>query len=323
MVFGYIMFLWLLSINGGLFEFLENLQSWRSEGISGQGIFIFPATIALSIGVILYASKYTLRPALNSNRQIKLVLMLIIALVPPSVIGFRGLILSPIIHFLIVFRDSLVTGISRLKATVLIIFAAAIFTAFGMYRQWSEVVTDRLSLFDGLKLLFEIRPELAFDVFLRSRGTDVVSTVISKLDATDQFIGFKSTLFEAIAILAPRSLIEKSGPLSVEFSKIFFGVNGGVSPTVIGELYWMGGILAVGIGMALFGFIAKIVYCYYIDNKSNLYSRLGYALFFVHFGLMAEAIQGNLNAMVLIFSFYLIVLFGLRLRLFTKQLLPS
>jgi oligosaccharide repeat unit polymerase len=317
-VFCYLMFLYLLFINDGLFNFLDNLQSWRSVGMTGQGIYIFPATSMLSISVILFLTKYADKEKLNNKTKLKLVLMLLFALVPPLVIGFRGLVITPIIHFMIVFRESLVTGISRVKTIVFVILITVAYTAYGIYRQWGEINTDKPSLFDGLRIFIEVRPELALDVFLRSKGTDVVGTVISQLDVTGQYNGFMDSLIEAISILAPRAMVDKPDPLSVQFSMIFFDRSGGFSPTLIGELYWMGGAIGVVIGMFLFGLIAKIVYSYYMDNRSNMYLRLGYALFFVQFALMAESLQGNLNAMVLIFSFYVVLLFAIRFRFSTK-----
>lgn len=322
-LFGYIMFLSLLSINGGLSEFVNNLQSWRTEGMNGQGVFIFPATIGLSMGVILFSSKYSIARG-RSKENIKMILFaLIVALIPPAIIGFRGLILSPIIHWLIVFRESITSRLGKGKVIAISFVIIFIFTAFGVYRQWSEVVSDRFSLLDGVAIFFDARPELMFDVFLRSRGTDVVGTVISKLEASNQFVGFSGSIAEAVSIVVPRIIVDKPTPMSVQFSQIFFGVNGGVSPTVIGELYWMGGCVAVAIGMAFLGIFAKLVYSYYTDRKSNLYSRLAYALLFVHFVLIAEAIQGNINGIVMIFSFYFMLLFALNLSFVSRRAFVS
>jgi oligosaccharide repeat unit polymerase len=318
-LFGYIMFLALLSKNGGLSEFISNLQTWRTEGVSGQGIFIFPATVGLSMGALLFSSKYSPIQT-QSKANIKLILLaLVVALIPPIIIGFRGLILSPIIHWLIVFREPITSRLNKKRAITISFVILLIFTAFGLYRQWSEVVSERLSLIEGAAIIFDSRPELVFDVFLRSRGTDVVGTVISKLEGSNQFIGITGSIAEAVSIVIPRVFVDKPEPLSVQFSKIFFGVNGGVSPTAIGEFYWMGGEIAVAIGMAFLGVFAKLVYSYYSDKKSNLYSRVAYAFLFIHFALMAEAIQGNLNAIVMIFSFYFVMLFALHLNFASRK----
>ena len=318
-LFGYVMFLALLFVNGGLSEFLSNLQSWRTEGMNGQGIFLFPATVGLSIGAILFSSKYSV-VTIRSKKNIKIILLfLLLTLIPPAIIGFRGLLISPVIHWLIVYRDQITSRLSRAKITAILLIVSIVFTVFGVYRQWGEVVSERLSLVDGALAFFDARPELLFDIFLRSRGTDVVGTVISKLEVSNHFIGFSGSIFEAVSIVVPRIIVDKPTPMSVQFSQIFFGVNGGVSPTVIGELYWMGGSVAVAIGMAFLGIFSKLMYSYYADKKSNLYSRLAYALLFVHFTLIAEAMQGNLNGIVMIFSFYFIVLFFLRLKFYSRR----
>jgi oligosaccharide repeat unit polymerase len=319
-IFGYSMFLALLYINGGLLVFINNLQSWRTVGVSGQGIFIFPATVGLSIGALLFASKYSSSQVRSKGNINLIVLALIVALIPAAIIGFRGLLLAPIFYWLIVFKEEITSNLNKKWSIMIVLIIALIFTLFGMYRQWNEVVEENLSFIKGVATILDVRPALVFDVFLRSRGTDVVGTVISKLNESNQFIGVSGSIAEAISILVPRYFTDKPLPMSVHFSKIFFDANGGFSPTTIGELYWMGGELAVVIGMSFLGIFAKTIYYGYLRNKINLYFRIAYGILFVQFALMAEAIQGNLNAMVMTFSFYMIILFLLKLKFNSKKI---
>ena len=100
-------------------------------------------------------------------------------------------------------------------------------------------------------------------------------------------------------------------PSSQRFTTYFFGeslalsrgydleVWGGISATVVGELYWHFGLIGVLVGLFFLGRIANATYCTLQKNLSSPSVIIIYAITFTTFAMFAEAIQGYFNSLVM------------------------
>jgi hypothetical protein len=108
-------------------------------------------------------------------------------------------------------------------------------------------------------------------------------------------------LLEALTIYVPASIWpNKPLPLSVQFSRNIFQVDGGVSPTIVGEGYWHAGL----IGVLVLAFVAGLLHLYYRSIQRHAVTSPSYALLmlslFPSLVMMAESFQGYFNGLILI-----------------------
>jgi hypothetical protein len=174
---------------------------------------------------------------------------------------------------------------------------------------------DGFDISMALKFIVD-KPEFLFSIFLRSKGADIISSVINQLHDLSDYSYFFPALFEALTIPIPSALwAGKPVPQGVIFSEKFFGISGGVSSTVVGEAYWQAGIFGVFFVMIVLGMIFRL-----FINNVRLYSSNDSVLFlsaavFPSLIMMAESVQNYMNGIVLImaFSSFLLILFAIRL----------
>lgn len=315
LVLGFFMFALLLATNGGISQFLANREAFRAGGLIGQGIFIFPATSMITTAALVYfLGSVRSKP----NRSVMLsVAVLALSITPAYFLGFRSAIALPILQFMVVWRYGYRPISSGKLATLLAVIVVG-FTLYGFSREIPEGVSVDITLATEL---LDNNPELVYTVFSRSKGTEVVASVINTLHQTGDYeLGWRS-ITEAATILIPRAIWEgKPMASSQRFTTYFFseklafarGVDlevwGGISPTVVGELYWHFGFLGVLLGLFFMGRIANIAYFTLLKNSSNPSVIIIYAIFFTTFAMFAEAIQGYFNSLVL-FSPFLLLMF--------------
>jgi hypothetical protein len=149
-------------------------------------------------------------------------------------------------------------------------------------------------------------------VVSRSKGTEVLAAVVHKLGETGDYeFGWRG-LIEAFTIVVPKTLwADKPLPSGQRFTTYFFSsdlsfsrgadldVWGGISPTVVGELYWNFGVGGVLVGLFLFGRLARLAFNTLRSHPGNPSIVILYAIFLTLFVLSAEAIQGNFNTLVM------------------------
>jgi oligosaccharide repeat unit polymerase len=314
MFIGFTSFLLLLNNFGGLSSFISNIGSFRTTELTGSGFLIFPATHLLNLGAILYAVHFMNRG--KFKYKLRALLFLFLSIVPAFFMGFRGLIILPILEYVVVYNYR-VRKISFKRILPISIVVIVLFTSYGVVRELPRGLnTD----YESLILLVEENPELVYSVVMRSKGTEVLASVIKKLDETGSYdYGYKS-LLEVFTIFIPAKLWnDKPEPSSIRFTTFFFGEDldysrgtqqdtwGGVSPTIIGELYWHFGALGVVLGMFLFGKFIKFIYTGFKNNLNNNFVLLIYAEVYPVLLMMAEAIQGYLNGLALYFISWIFV----------------
>jgi len=207
----------------------------------------------------------------------------------------------------------------RIQALKLVIIAPIlliifmIFTFYGIYRESYFLIKDGFDL--GVVINFvSDRSEFIFAVLTRSKGADIVAAVVDQMNGSKNYMMFMPAIIEAITISIPSSIwAEKPIPLSIIFSEQFFGISGGVSPTIVGEAYWHGGVLGVLLAMTVLGFIFRLYNnsVHRVANKDS--SFFLFASIFPSLVMMAEAVQGYLNgiSLILIFGTMMIILFSL------------
>jgi len=232
---GYLSFLYLLKINGGYLEFINNREAWRAGGMSGQGWLIFPSTSMIAMASIAYLIAFA-NYFRGKAGALKLLFLIVITIFPASQLGFRGLMLLPVIQIMFIYHHK-VGEIRMRRAVPLLAVLGLIFTLYGVYRETSSYMGGDVDINAALQVIND-QPELVYSIFLRSKGADIVATVLDQLGKSDDYRLFLPGLIETLTIPIPSVLwAGKPIPQSVQFSEQFFGIGGGVSPTVVGEAY--------------------------------------------------------------------------------------
>ncbi|QWD48033.1 oligosaccharide repeat unit polymerase [Polynucleobacter paneuropaeus] len=315
---GYLAFIYLLEINGGYETFILERESWRAGGMIGQGWLVFPATTMLAIAAVGYilVNKEKFRKKFGF---ISLVILVIAAIFPALSMGFRGMMILPVLQILFIY-DLKVKEVKFRKILTILVGLIILFTGYGIYR-------ESLYLMDGnfsFSVMYDFaidRSEFFFSIFLRSKGADIVSVIVQKINGFEDYMFFLPALFEALTIPIPSAIWSgKPEALSILFSKLFFGLSGGVSPTIIGEMYWHAGGPGVIVGLFILGFISRQFVNASLKYKDNDSVCLLLAMFFPLLVMMAEAVQGYINGMVLIYlvSTVIFILFSGRKISFKK-----
>ena len=295
---GYVAFAYLIYVNGGYAAFVEQREFWRTQGSIGQGWILFPATTMLST---------TACAVMLNNKEkftgfagfFRLALIYISAILPSSQLGFRSFVLLPLIQ-IVFFYHFYIRRVNILFAILVGFFFVIVFTIAGMEREVPS------STFGGgyseyLLSMFYARPDLVFSVFLRSMGADISQITIDSVNTIGNFKLFYPILIEALTVPIPQTLWpDKPVSLSVQFSQQVMGLNGGVSPTIVGEGYWHGGFLGI-IGLAA---ILGILFRTFENLKNQSTTNMGAALLMLSIYpsliMMAEVFQGYFNGLVLV-----------------------
>lgn len=319
-------FLLLLQINGGFAEFIANREAFRAGGLVGQGIFIFPATSLMALGALIYFLG-NVQSSTTRRGIVKSIFVLMIALLPAFFVGFRSALMLPVLQFMVSWHYAY----RKIQVGKLIISLVLIVTAFTLYGISREVLPGITISSSVIVDAVVKNPELAYAVVSRSKGTEVVASVINKLDQTGAYeLGWRS-LIETATIVIPKLLWEgKPQASSVRFTTYFFAEDmqlsrgydqdewGGISPTVVGELYWHFGWLGVAIGLYFLGRLARVVYSTLQRNRKNSSVLIIYAIFYTSFAMFPEAIQGYANGLVINGFVIVVTLFMLTMRIYPK-----
>jgi oligosaccharide repeat unit polymerase len=319
LIIGYSALFLFLVKQGGYNSFLLNRESWRSSNISGEGVYMFPATF-----LIFLSFQFYLTPRIKNFSRFKLLILTITILIPAYLIGFRSLMVIPIIQLLFTYHF-IVKGFATSRLLSLSVIFLLFFTITALYRIIPKEV--ELSIDDKFEIISN-NPEIIFNSINRVRGIEVLSTVMKKLDETHKHRNGFKIIYEAITIPIPHFLwSSKPESSGVAFTKFFFRENinyvrntnddfvGGTSPTIVGELFWHFGWFSIFI----FFFIGIIYKQYFELIKKTTSSQFLFSVLIIlvpSFIFFAEAIQGYLNTIVLISPFLLFYYFIFKLKLF-------
>ncbi len=320
-LFAFIAFLY---SNGGLNSFIDQVETFRAGGISGQGYLILPFTQLLTIAAsinLIYASNSTI----NSKSSLhKSIFLIFIASLPSSILGFRSLLILPFLTYLTIYNFC-VKKITLKRFFPIGVIVVIVFTFYGIYREVPKGVSFDLQQAYSTAV---DNPELLYSVISRSKGVEVVATVIKKMEETQLYdYGYRG-VFESLTILVPHFLWEgKPETGTVRFTTYFFGSDlafvrgfdqdswGGVSPTIIGDAFWNFGWFGVCLIPLLLGCIYKIIYTWFLNNKSNINVLLSYALMYPLFSMIPESLQGYSNSIVINIFLIKITLFLMKFKI--------
>ena len=295
---GYAAFFALISINGGFAAFAEVRELWRTSGVSGQGWVLFPATTmpAIAMCAVLLANRDRFR---GRSGGLKLLLLYLLAAFPASQLGFRSLIFLPLLQAGFFYHNFVhrIPGKFILTGSLTLMFA---FTLYGIQREL-PYRSSYGNYLEYLNYVYITRPDITYTVVLRSMGADIVQRVIDHMATFRDYVLFYPILAEALTIAIPSSLwLDKPLSLSVQFSRNIFGLDGGVSPTIIGEGYWHGGLVGIVIIMIAVG----LLHAYFRTLQRRSETDPGSALLMLSIYpaliMMAEAFQGYFNGIILI-----------------------
>lgn len=298
---GLVAFFLLMRSAGGIQSFLADRQTWRTSGVlGGVGYLTFPITAVLPASVLLLLLQRLVKSdgRRHWTRHVVFLPAIALSLLPILVLGFRG-DLVPILLSLLAAWHYTKLRFSLLSTLTLAILLAVFLTVYGSLRD-----TDNKSLSsEGTKraLLFRVP------------GQDTVERVIGRLDNGELHRGSLPAIAESATILVPRSAwSDKPVSTVLIFDDIFFsdyyirrgdpidGIKSGLSPTVIGELLWIGGIAMVALGMFALGVIARMAVVWRNRGSGRLAHIFIYAIFMAKFSFFVEVFQNALNSYVML-----------------------
>ncbi len=298
LLLGYVAFLALIFMNGGFAAFAETREAWRTSGVGGQGWVLFPATTlpAIAMCALLVTNRDQFAGKIG---LLRLLLLYVVVVFPASQLGFRALIFLPLLqvgYFYHLFIRRVPTSYIISGSFALI----AVFTLYGMQREVPYQASHG-SYLDYLEYIYVIRPDITYTAVLRSMGADIVQRVVDHMQTFGGYVLFYPALTEALTIPIPSSLWpDKPFPLTVQFSLDIFGINGGVSPTIVGEGYWHGGFIGIVAMMIIVGLLHA--YCRTLQHQAedNPGSALLMLSIYPSLLMMAETFQGYFNGIILI-----------------------
>jgi hypothetical protein len=218
-------FLLFLSVNGGLSNFLKIREYFRSEGVSGQGIYMYPSTQLLAFSAFLFffnsiIIKNKVISFFRSSITIaKVFTFFIICITPSLVFGFRSLTGIFILQFLVIWNYGYKV-IPFQKIIFILILLMACFSFYGIYR---EIPVNEKVSFNSIQKVVSEHPQIVYGILTRVKGTETVAAVIKRLETTKEYdLGYKS-VYEALTVPIPHSIWKsKPIPSSVRFTTYFF-----------------------------------------------------------------------------------------------------
>jgi len=295
---GYLAFYLLMEINGGYQQFVTDIESWRAVGLQGQGWLLFPATSLLGIAASSLVLVNRKLFATNGGLLI-LAALCLLTVAPASQLGFRGPMLLPVLQIMAAYHWG-VREVSIRKFAPSILLLAVIFTVYGIYREGRNYLATTATASDYFAFAME-KPELIFGIILRSRGADVLAVVHESINKSGEFRYILPSVIETLTILIPRSVwAGKPIPQGVIFSEQFFGISGGVSPTIVGEGYWNLGIPGVILYLLVFGALLGVLNKIVRENPRNSTIILLACCSFPSLIMCAESVQGHINGLFMI-----------------------
>ena len=308
---------WLLMRSaGGIGAFLSNLGSWRTTGVlAGVGYLTFPITLVLPASCLLLLLQHLpVSPRRLTWTSAATLLLYGASLAPVFLLGFRGSLLPAILQFFAAWHY----GRRRLSVVSIGLMAAGLLlllSVLGLIRSAVEGETHQENA-------------LATAVIFRVPGLDTVERVVWRMDRGEPDRGLKPGLTEAATILVPRALWPgKPEPASLAFADIFFsdfflgrgdpldGVKSGVSPTLVAELLWIGGLPFVAFGALALGTLSTAINTWRQRAPHHPLHIFVAAIFMGWFAIFVEAPQNTLNTFVMFATFCLGLALILTLRL--------
>ncbi|PKN32946.1 MAG: hypothetical protein CVU61_15720 [Deltaproteobacteria bacterium HGW-Deltaproteobacteria-19] len=286
--------LYLFHLGGGFFYYLENINYVRLFVLTDVGYLKFLVNL-LSIAVLLAGIQvYRTRKGgwfLFALAALSVFLNLIVA--------HRWAAMQTIMYLLVIWN----CWQRRISAALMvtIVVALVIFNvSYGSYRSYTEEAESRI-LETGLESVVRLDEESQgyMNLFLSNiwnhfHGTDslLYTRSLMKSEGASHHYGWY-ILQDILLVSVPRSLWpDKPNPSHVQFNNLMRAENpnyynpeekaGGVVQTILGELYWAGGLAGIAAGMYLVGLLCGVLYLYMLNHRNNPYIMILYATGIVH-----------------------------------------
>jgi hypothetical protein len=309
---GWFAFWMLLKSAGGVFSFLNNLSTWRTEGVlAGAGQYTVPiSTVMPSCALLFVLRSIPPHPCRLDRRSILAVIIYVICLIPVAVLGFRVGLLTAIIQIVVAWHYRR----RRIRIGGLIFMFIGVLTFLTAFSALRSSMSGDAS---------EGSPVLRSVIF-RIPGLDTVERVFWRNDLGEPSRGVWPAFVEAATILGPRAFWpNKPAPGILEFDDIYFydfflrrgdrigDIKSGMSPTIVGDLLWIGGIPAVVIGSFLLGVMAAILSSWRRSASRNILHIWIVVILLIPFTFFVEAAQNAFNYVVVLSAFIFLMVFAL------------
>jgi hypothetical protein len=289
---------------GGIAAFVGNLSTWRTVGVlAGVGHLTFPiSTVMPSYALLLVLRYLHPAPARLTWRLMAMLLLYGATLIPVLLLGFRIGFLSACLQLLAAWHYRR----KPFRMMSIIMVAVTALSLLSVYSSLRRLATGDTP-YDN--------PLLQAVVF-RVAGLDTVERVVWRLDQGEPHRGLLAAFTESVTIIGPRALWPgKPKPASLDFADIFFydyflargdrvdDIRSGMSPTLIGECLWVGGLPFV-IGAAFFLGVSNVVLSTWRRKSGRQILHIWVVtLCFAPFAIFVEAPQNTLNGFVLLMGF--------------------
>ena len=291
---------------GGLQGFFQNLGYWRAVGSVGKGYLTYPARDMLSTIALLFFLSFVNRPE-NVGKVWTGLFVFVMCLIPSVLLGFRNSVVPPILQ-IIALWNYIYKPISWKKMFFFGLNLFIFLSLYGIFRHNIEMGRRGLEIFSiqdfGIFALIE-------PLLTRTPGTEMVVMVMDKMNATHEYQYFGSSIFESMTILFPRGFWPEKPTAMIVFGREIMGdyliwrdsaireATGGLSPTLIGYLYWQMGFIGVFLGTFVLGLLAKTAYEYMSVNLKDKGSIFLYTIIMSGFPVFAESPQDAMNSLVI------------------------
>lgn len=177
---GYLITWHLIRNHGGIKSFFSNIEVWRNTGLIGNGIYLLTIGTVLPLAGVLYIISLKEKNKLVKN--VKVLFMAILTVVPSLLMGFRGMILGGICMLLVSYNYT----VKKITAKQLLLCGGILFVllmGYGIFRgnqnlTFSELARSTFSRAGGM-----------FEIVYRVDGYSVVGAVLDKTNDFRWWVG--------------------------------------------------------------------------------------------------------------------------------------
>lgn len=283
-IFSIILFISLVNMQGGLADYMKNLNSFRTSAIIGKGVFIYPITVLIPL-LILWISilvKTNNVKAVNWTLSILILIFIVLSIF----IGFRGVIISfslSCIAYYISYRN-------KIKLKYFISILMSLYLMFVLSQSLRQNINSKNS--------FSITYTDWLNLFIRSNGILVLNQTIEFKNFNKSTFNINKAILETTTIFIPKNIwLNKPIPSNRIFTKeVFNRLDTNISPTIIGYIIWLIHPYAIYPFMFILGTVFHVITSQFEINKgNNVLFNIWYLINFSSFIFMAESPQISFN----------------------------
>ena len=239
----------MMASTGGVVYFLQNIDTLRTTAGAGWGVFLLPIQ-ACQVGCVLYMAR-----SMEEGKSLFLpIAATLLQAACGFVVGQRALLLAPIAGILLCYHV-------HVRPIRFSLRQAAGLIAFLLFNMWYTVFrgTGDFSLDSVSKIPVDV---FALGLLGRFHGSESLARIVQYTDHT----GFNFAipyLKDYVVQTTPRFLYPEKTSIGVIenitfFPETFNGTEtGSAVPSLMGELYWAGGIVAIVLALYAHGRIFR------------------------------------------------------------------